>query len=80
MLGLLALALSAGAASAALPPLAWAPLPHGTLAPEGWLARQLRIQGDGMSGHFEEFWGPMANSTWTGGSNKEGDWLEIFPA
>ena len=68
---------SAGASS--LLPLAWSPLPHGTVSPGGWLARQLRIQGDGMSGHFESFWGPVANTTWTGGDNYEGDWLEIFP-
>ena len=64
----------AGSATAAssLPPLAWAPLPYGTVSPGGWLARQLRIQGDGMSGHFQDFWGPVANSTWTGGINHEG--------
>ena len=68
---------SAGLAASAssLIPLAWTPLPYGTVTPGGWLARQLRIQGDGLSGHFESFWLPVANSTWTGGSNKEGDWV-----
>jgi hypothetical protein len=67
------------AAAAALPPLAWSPLPHGAVRPEGWLLRQLQIQGAGLSGNFQTFWGPVANSTWTGGSNKEGDWVEIWP-
>jgi hypothetical protein len=64
----LLLSLSACAASAAapLPPLAWAPLPHGTLAPEGWLARQLQIQGAGMAGHF------------TGTKTREQEWFPIF--
>lgn len=70
---------AAASAASTLPPLAWTPLPHGTVTPTGWLARELRIQGDGLSGHFTEFWGPVANSTWTGGSNKEGDWVEIWP-
>ena len=66
-------------AAAALQPLAWRPLPHGAVRPEGWLFRQLQLQGAGLSGNFQAFWGPVANSTWTGGSNKEGDWVEIWP-
>jgi hypothetical protein len=66
-------------ASSQLAPLRWAPLPHGTVTPTSWLQRQLRIQGDGMSGAFAQFWGPIANSTWTGGTNHEGDYIEIFP-
>ena len=67
------------AAASALPPLAWAPLPYGTVAPEGWLLRQLQLQGQGLSGNFPLFWAPMSDSTWMGGNNKEGDWIEIFP-
>ena len=67
------------AAAAALLPLAWSPLPHGAVRPEGWLMRQLQLQGAGLSGNFAHFWAPVANSTWTGGSNKEGDWVEIWP-
>ena len=66
-------------AKSSLPPLSWSPLPHGSVHPEGWLYRQLRIQGDGLSGNFENFWGPVANSTWTGGRNKDEDWVEIWP-
>ena len=81
----LAVAAAAAAAAAAhnaaspLPPMAWAPLPHGTVKPEGWLYRQLRIQADGLSGHFADFWEPVANAQWTGGSSTEEDWVEIFP-
>ena len=75
---LLQLVLAAGARSS-LRSLAWSPLPHGTVSPEGWLARQLQIQGNGLSGHFASFWAPVANSTWVGGSNREEDWVEIFP-
>jgi len=79
MLPLLSLLPLVAHAGSSLLPYALKPLPHGSVKPEGWLYRQLKIQGDGLSGHFQNFWGPVANSTWTGGSNKEGDWLEIWP-
>jgi len=74
-------AASAAAFNAASPltPLAWAPLPHGTVAPEGWLYRQLRIQADGLSGNFASFWEPVTNNQWTGGTSTQEDWVEIFP-
>lgn len=77
----LALTRSASALNAGspLPPLAWTPLPHGALRPEGWLRRQLRIQADGLSGAFESFWEPVANAQWTGGTSTQEDWVEIFP-
>lgn len=42
-------------------------LPLGSITPEGWLARQLRIQADGLSGHLDEFWPDIAESQWFGG-------------
>ena len=59
--GTLLLARSASAHNAAspLPPLAWAPLPHGTVRPEGWLQRQLRVQGDGAL-TLHHVWGGTA--------------------
>ncbi|MBN1874525.1 MAG: glycoside hydrolase family 127 protein [Anaerolineae bacterium] len=42
-------------------------LPLGAIRPEGWLARQLRIQADGISGHLDEFWPDIRNSQWFGG-------------
>ena len=43
------------------------PLPLGAIRPAGWLARQLRIQADGLSGHLDEFWPDVAKSKWFGG-------------
>jgi len=59
------------AASAALRPLALQPLPLGDIRPQGWLARQLRIQADGLTGLLDEFWPDVKESGWIGGS-KEG--------
>src|SRR5512132_447565 len=60
-----------GQSPPALAPLAFEPLPLGAVRPEGWLARQLRIQADGLSGHLDEFWPDIAQSQWFGG-NAEG--------
>lgn len=75
----LPLALAACAFGASpLTPLAWAPLPHGTVFPSSWLARELRLQGDGLSGtFFEDYWEPVNNSQWLGGtSTQEGSELK----
>jgi hypothetical protein len=42
-------------------------LPLGSIRPRGWLARQLRIQADGLSGHLDEFWPDVGRSRWFGG-------------
>jgi DUF1680 family protein len=49
-------------------PLAFTPLPLGTVRPLGWLRRQLQIQADGLSGHLDEVWPDVQNSRWFGGS------------
>ncbi len=51
-----------------LRPLAFAPLPLTSIRPAGWLARQLRIQADGLSGHLDEMWPDVAESGWIGGA------------
>ena len=73
--------LGASASLAAFPlkPLAWTPLPHGSVQPESWLWRQLRVQANGLSGAFAHFWEPVQNAQWTGGSSTTEDWVEIFP-
>ena len=43
------------------------PLPLTSITPEGWLANQLRIQIDGLSGHLDEFWPDIKDSAWIGG-------------
>ena len=37
------------------------------IRPEGWLARQLRIQADGLSGHLDLLWPDVRESRWIGG-------------
>ncbi len=66
-------AATASSKSVAQPPSALAnpafkPLPLGSIRPQGWLARQLRIQADGLSGHLDEFWPDIAQSQWFGGT------------
>ncbi len=46
---------------------AFRPLPLGSIHPEGWLLRQLRLQADGLSGHLDEFWPDVGQSQWFGG-------------
>lgn len=60
----------------------FASLPLGRIRPTGWLARQLRIQADGLGGHLDEFWPDVKDSGWIGG-NAEGwerapYWLDGF--
>jgi glutathione S-transferase len=50
-----------------LQPLGLTPLPLGSIRPLGWLAGQLRIQAEGLSGHLDEFWPDVAESAWIGG-------------
>jgi hypothetical protein len=47
---------------------AFRPLPLGAIRPAGWLARQLRIQADGLTGHLDQFWPDVAQSQWFGGT------------
>ena len=51
-----------------LHPPAFSPLPLGSIRPLGWLACQLRIQADGLSGCLDEFWPDVKDSAWFGGS------------
>jgi len=47
---------------------AFRPLPLADIRPDGWLARQLKIQADGLSGHLDEFWPDIKDSQWFGGA------------
>lgn len=56
------------ARSSGLAEPAFRPLPLGVVRPAGWLARQLRIQAEGLSGHLDRFWPDVAQSKWFGGT------------
>jgi DUF1680 family protein len=46
-------------------------LPLTSVRPKGWLARQLQIQADGLSGHVDEFWSEVGpKSAWLGGTGE----------
>ena len=53
-----------------LTPLHFQTLPLGAIRPRGWLAAQLRIQADGLTGHLDEFWPSVADSRWIGGDSE----------
>ena len=44
------------------------PVPLASIRPRGWLAEQLRIQANGLSGHLDRFWPDIADSAWIGGA------------
>jgi uncharacterized protein len=65
-----------------LRPPRFRPLPLGSVRPEGWLAAQLRLQADGLSGHLDEIWPDVRDSRWFGGTAEGWErapyWLDGF--
>jgi hypothetical protein len=49
---------------------AYIKLPLGTVKPAGWLKSQLEAQASGLSGHIDEFWPDLVNSSWRGGEGE----------
>ena len=47
---------------------AYEPLPLGSVTPRGWLATQLLLQAEGLSGHLGLHWGRLVDSVWIGGT------------
>eukprot|EP00055_Hartaetosiga_balthica_P003476 m.7939 g.7939 ORF g.7939 m.7939 type:complete len:757 (-) comp2967_c0_seq1:2258-4528(-) len=48
------------------------PLNISNITPRGWLAEQLKIQSEGLSGHLALFWPDIKDSIWVGGSGDGG--------
>lgn len=44
------------------------PLPPGAVRPRGWLASQLQLQADSLSGRLDEVWPDVRDSQWFGGT------------
>jgi hypothetical protein len=50
-------------------------LPLGSINPRGWLATQLELQKEGLTGHSEEIYSELGrNSAWLGGDEPHSDW------
>lgn len=52
------------------------------LKPKGWLAKQLRIQADGLNGNLDKIWPDVRDSKWIGGDKTTapgGIWGERVP-
>ena len=45
-------------------------LPLGSVKPSGWLKSQLEAQAQGLSGHIDDFWPDLVNSSWRGGDGE----------
>jgi uncharacterized protein len=49
---------------------AYIQLPLGSVKPHGWLKTQLGIQAAGLTGHLDEYWPDLVNSSWHGGEGE----------
>lgn len=72
-------AAAAAVAAQTLQPLAFTPLKLGQVMPAGWMKNELDIQASGLAGYMDEFYEPVNNTQWLGGTSTHEDWTEIFP-
>ena len=49
---------------------AYIKLPLGAIKPAGWLKSQLEAQAEGLTGHVDDFWPDLVNSSWRGGDGE----------
>lgn len=60
-------------------PFTFAPLPLGSIQPQGWLLDQMRLMADGLAGNEYWFYLYVKDSSWLGGDQEYSNLNEGFP-
>ena len=50
----------------------------GEIQPCGWLAQQLQVQAEGLSGNLDTFWPDVSESQWIGGHSESWERVPIL--